>query len=125
MGYGKVSHSGYHSLDCVYQFVRAGMTDDKRPDMVEVVSSFVQPNGFLTQLNAGDYSRLFGAKEYATVCKFSAEDLKKIFTSFGEIDAAIQLTFYRDGEAVALAQINQQHNGFGRRNWLKPGDDLY
>jgi hypothetical protein len=92
------------------------MSDDKRPDMVEVVSSFAQPNGFLIQLNSGDYSRLFGAGKYAAGCKFSDEGLWKIFASFGGIDAAIQLTFYRDGEAVALAQANLQHNNFGQRN---------
>jgi hypothetical protein len=31
-GYGKVSHSGYHFLDAVYQFIKAGWTDAKRPD---------------------------------------------------------------------------------------------
>jgi hypothetical protein len=120
MGYGKVSHSGYHFLDCIYQFVKAGMSDDKRPDMAEVVSSFVQPNGFLNQLNSSDYSHIFGAENYAAVCKYSDEDLRRIFAPFGEIDANIQLTFYRDGEAVALAQANLQHNGFGRLAQTRP-----
>jgi len=93
--------------------------------MVEVVSSFIQPNGFLTQLNTADYERLFGAENYSKVCEYSDEQLRTIFENFGEIDAAIQITFYKNGDAVALAQVNLQHNGFGRRSWINPGEDLY
>ncbi|KAF2174826.1 hypothetical protein K469DRAFT_724959 [Zopfia rhizophila CBS 207.26] len=125
MGYGKVSHSGYHFLDTVYQFVKAGISEDKRPDRIEIVSSFVQPNGFLMQLNTSDYEKLFGAEEYREACKYSDEELKELFASFGEIDASIQLTFLRESEAIALAQINLQHNGFARRHWLMPPADLY
>ena len=124
-GYGKVSHSGYHFIDTLYQYVKAGMGDDKRPDMIEVVTSFIKPNGFHIQLNTNDYKRLFGAERYDAVNKFSDEALKERFQSFGEVDAAIQLTFYREGEAIALAQLNLQHNGFARRNWILPGADLY
>ena len=125
MGYGKVSHSGYHFLDTVYQFFKAGFTQQKRPDQIEVVSSFVQPNGFLMQLNTSDYEKLFGLAEYGKSCKYSDNELKALYASFGEIDASIQVTFLREGEAIALAQINLQHNGFARRHWLLPPMDLY
>ncbi|KAF4634701.1 hypothetical protein G7Y89_g3401 [Cudoniella acicularis] len=124
-GYGKLSHSGYHFFDCVYNFMRAGWTEDKRPDKIEVVSSFILPNGFLTCFNREDHDRVFGAEEYAKFAKYSDEELRKIMPSMGEIDAAIQVTFYRGGDAIALAQINLQHNGFSRRSWLQPGMDLY
>ncbi|KAF8861229.1 hypothetical protein BDZ45DRAFT_672024 [Acephala macrosclerotiorum] len=125
MGYGKVSHSGYHFLDTVCQFMKAGMVADKTADRIEVVSSFVQPNGFMMQLNTGDYGKLFGQAEYGEACKYSDEELKELFASFGEIDASIQLTFLRQNEAIAIVQINLQHNGFSRRNWLLPPTDLY
>jgi hypothetical protein len=125
MGYGKVSHSGYHFLDTVYQFIKAGIVGDKGPDRIEVVSSFIQPNGFLMQLNTRDYEKLFGSAKYGEACKYSDEELKELFASFGEIDASIQLTFLRQNEAIALAQINLQHNGFSRRHWLMPPTDLY
>ena len=69
-GYGKVSHSGYHFLDMVYRFVKAGWTAKKRPDRVEVVSSFVLPNGFQKSFNYEDYKHVFGAEKYAKACKY-------------------------------------------------------
>ncbi|KAI0192136.1 hypothetical protein F4808DRAFT_379246 [Astrocystis sublimbata] len=124
-GYGKVSHSGYHFLDSCYQFLKAGWSENKRPDRIEVVSSFIPPNGFLTALNTEDYRRLFGAQEYSKACKYTDEQLRRYMINMGEIDASIQITAYRDGDAVTLAQVNLQHNGFSKRSYLKPGKDLY
>ncbi|KAI0472513.1 hypothetical protein F4859DRAFT_522414 [Xylaria cf. heliscus] len=124
-GYGKVSHSGYHFLDSCYQFLKAGWNEDKRPDKLEVVSSFIPPNGFLTALNTEDYRRLFGAEEYSKVCKYTDEQLRQHMAKMGEIDASISITAYRDGDAITLAQVNLQHNGFSRRSYLTPGKDLY
>lgn len=123
-GYGKVSHSGYHFLDCCYQFLKWGWTENKRPDNMEVVSSFLLPNGFLTALNGNNYRQLFG-EEYDQRCKYTDEELRKLMMDMGELDASVQVTFSRDGDAIALAQINLQHNGFSRRSWVKPGLDLY
>jgi hypothetical protein len=123
-GYGKVSHSGYHFLDMCYSFMKAGWSEAKRPDKIEVVSSFITPNGFLTSFDGSDYRRLFGA-EYDNYCRYSDEELRKLMKDMGEIDSAIQITFFRGGDPITLAQVNLQHNGFTRRSWLQPGPDLY
>lgn len=125
MGYGKVSHSGYHFIDTVWQYIKFGLSDDKRPDRIEVVSSFVQPNGFLMQVTTQDYEKLFGREAYGAACRYTDAELRQLYGSFGEVDASIQITFLRGGEAVALAQLNLQHNGFSRRHWLLPPSDLY
>lgn len=124
-GYGKVSHSGYHFFDMVHNFMRAGWTENKRPDKMEILSGFVLPAGFVTSLRREDYEHIFGKEEYAKFSKYSDEELMELMLDMGEIDASIQVTFCRGGSAMAIAQINLIHNGFSRRSWLKPGLDLY
>jgi predicted dehydrogenase len=124
-GYGKVSHSGYHGIDCVYQFLRAGIGRNKHPDRVDVISSFVQPHGAFFQLNEEDYKALFGKEAYGEASGFTPEELHKETRDFGEIDASIQLTFYHANDVVALVHLDLQHTGFGCRTWLQPGADLY
>ncbi|EPE26982.1 Cytochrome P450 [Glarea lozoyensis ATCC 20868] len=124
-GYGKVSHSGYHFLDMVYRFLKSGWTEEKKPDKIEVVSSFMMPNGFQKCFNHEDYKKAFGAETYAKVSKYSDEELEKLMATFGEVDAALQITFIKNNEPICLAQVNLQHNGFSRRSWVTPGADLY
>lgn len=124
-GYGKVSHSGYHILDCIHLFYQAGISAGKQPDRIEVISSFIQPNGFFKTLNTSDYSRLFGDEEYDAARKYSDSELRQRFQDFGELDASIQITFFLGKEAICLAQVNLQHNGFSRRHWIQPNADLY
>lgn len=88
-GYGKVSHSGYHGIDCVYQFLRAGIGRNKHPDRVDIISSFVQPHGAFFQLNEEDYKALFGEEAYDEASGFTPEELHKKTRDFGEIDASI------------------------------------
>jgi hypothetical protein len=123
-GHGKVSHSGYHFLDGVARFWRAGEASGKAADAMEVISSFVRPRGLLRQMGRGDYMRIFG-KEYAEVCGEDDSWLHHAFESHGEIDAEIGATFLSEGEPVALATVSLLHNGFSRRSWLRPGRDLY
>jgi hypothetical protein len=54
-GYGKVSHSGYHIIDMLCEFAKAGLVQTKRPDEVEVISSFILPRGFFKMVTASDY----------------------------------------------------------------------
>ncbi|KAJ4316131.1 hypothetical protein N0V94_005619 [Neodidymelliopsis sp. IMI 364377] len=123
-GYGKVSHSGYHLLDTLHLFTEAGMNTRKRPDRIEVVSSFILPNGAFKQLTTDDLSRLFG-DSYDAVNKYPDSYLRQIYQDFGEIDANVQITFFQGEDAICLAQVNLQHNGFSRRHWTNPNMDLY
>lgn len=123
-GYGKVSHSGYHIFDIVHQFYATSEQTGKFADEMQVMSSFVQPNGFLAQLEESDYLRYFG-DDYDKVKLFSDEQLQPIFQNFGEMDAAVIIRMLKAKENIANITINLQHNGFARRNWILPGKDLY
>ncbi|KAI9711721.1 MAG: hypothetical protein M1820_001865 [Bogoriella megaspora] len=124
-GYGKVSHSGYHFFDMVYNFLKAGWSSNKRPDKMEIVSSFILPAGFITALNGDDYDNIFGTDNYKKYKKYSDEELMQLMAPMGEIDASIQVTFSKTENPIAIAQINLLHNGFSRRSWLQPAANLY
>lgn len=124
VGYGKVSHSGYHIFDAVYSLYKASGLKSKFADEMEVVSSFVRPNGFIKQLEEKDYYNYFG-KEYKKVNKFSTKKLNRLYESFGEIDASALVSLIKENEVIANVSINLLHNGFARRTWVTPGNDLY
>ncbi len=124
LGYGKASHSGYHIFDTVHQFYKAATVQDKVADTMEIVSSFIQPNGFFTQLNEEDYTNLFG-EQYNSVKQWTDEQLKELCSTFGELDLSSIITLKRNEEAIANFSVNLIHNGFAGRTWLRPGEDLY
>ena len=123
-GYGKASHSGYHIFDAAYRLYAAAGTVDKFADEMEIVSSFIQPAGFLSQLNEKDYEALFGAS-YHDVRRWPDAELRRMVAHLGEIDLSAGVRLTKDGEAVANLNINLLHNGFARRTWVRPGTDLY
>ena len=123
-GYGKVSHSGYHILDMVACFLKAGRIPEKAPNEFREASSFLLPEGFLDQVRRGDYRRYFPG-EYDAVCPHTDDELRSQMAHYGEIDAHALVEFRRRGVNVAHAQISLQHNGFARRCWAQPGADLY
>lgn len=123
-GYGKCSHSGYHIFDIAYQYYKAGKRAGKYADTAEVMTSFVQPQGFLTQFNENNYKQYFG-EEYKSVQKWSDEELAHIYKGYGEMDAFTLLRLLKDGENICNVSINLLHNSFARRHWMKPGKDLY
>ena len=123
-GYGKASHSGYHLFDMLYRFYAAAEIDGKTATTMEIVSSFIQPNGFIQQLADKDYLALFG-EDYKSVRKWSDGQLQEIFRDYGEIDLSAIVTLKRHDEAIANLSVNLIHNGFACRTWLEPGSDLY
>lgn len=123
-GYGKCSHSGYHLFDIAYQFYKAGYIEQKYANKVEVMSSFVQPRSFIKQFNETNYENYFGTK-YLNEKKYSDETLNKLFKGYGEIDASMILRFMNEDNNICNTSINLLHNSFARRDWVKPGDDLY
>lgn len=123
-GYGKASHSGYHIFDTIYQFYKASGVQEKFADSMEIVSSFIKPNGFFTQLNEKDYIKIFG-EEYNLVNQYSDKQLKELCSDFGEIDLSTIITLKKSEEAIANFNVNLIHNGYAGRTWIKPGEDLY
>lgn len=126
-GYGKISHSGYHFLDTAYRFFKAGWNPEKRPDEIEIVSTFVRPNDFMGAFTNEEHSRILGDKGYDESCKYSADELRWLMEDMGEMDAMLQITFKQRGQTMAVAQLNLFHTGFARRSWVDQGatPDLY
>ena len=123
-GYGKASHSGYHIFDMLYRLYMATGVRQKTADSMEIVSSFIQPNGFIRQLSNADYRSLFG-ESYLRGVKWSDDQLQDICRDFGEIDLSAIVTLKQQSNAIANFSVNLVHNGFARRTWLRPGADLY
>lgn len=123
-GYGKASHSGYHIFDMLYRLYSATGVVSKMADSMEIVSSFVQPMGFIQQLTEDDYYRLFQGR-YAEARRWPDDQLKHIYEGYGEIDISAIASLKRNGEIVANLSVNLIHNGFSRRTWILPGQDLY
>lgn len=120
-GYGKCSHSGYHFFDIVSWFMEGS---DKKPDEMEVISSFLTPNDFINQYTFGDYRKNF--KDFDKYNKYSEKEFVKRAKNFGEIDSFNNFTFKKNGKVMTLASINLCHNGFSQRNWATAdGRDLY
>ena len=123
-GYGKASHSGYHIFDIVSQFYKTSKITGKVADGMEIYSSFVQPNGLLFQMNENDYKKYFG-KQYEEVKKYSDTELNTIYQNYGEVDVSSIVRLTKDGVNIGNISINLMHNGFARRTWVRPGEDLY
>ncbi len=123
-GYGKASHSGYHIFDMLYRLYSATGVTSKQADSMEIVSSFVQPAGFIQQMTEADYYHLFQGR-YDEARQWSDDQLKHIYDGYGEIDISAIASLKRNGEIVANLSINLVHNGFSRRTWIMPGQDLY
>lgn len=123
-GYGKASHSGYHIFDTIYQMYKASGVHDKVADTMEVVSSFVQPNGFFTQFREDDYRAIFG-EQYNLVNQWTDEELRLICKDLGEIDLSAIISLKKNEDVIANFSVNLIHNGFAGRTWIRPGEDLY
>jgi predicted dehydrogenase len=123
-GHGKVSHSGFHFIDCVEKFWEEGLKSGKSADDVEVFSSFVRPRGLLQQLTREDYEKLFGV-DYNQICPRTDAELFGLYGTYGEVDAEISLAMRSQGEPFSLASISLVHNGFSQRSWMPAGKDLY
>jgi hypothetical protein len=123
-GYGKASHSGYHIFDMLYRLYVASGVQGKLADSMEIVSSFIQPNGFIVQLTEHDYRKLFGDR-YSTVQKWTDDQLRDVYQNYGEIDLSSIVTLKKGQNAIANFSIDLVHNGFACRTWVQPGKDLY
>jgi hypothetical protein len=127
IGYGKVSHSGYHLIDVIGRFVQDSfIAAGKDFDKMGVYTSFVKATGLLSQQTREDYLRIFG-EQYEAVNEFSDQQLAELYkkANEAEIDSSSLITLFNKGHATANISLNLMHNGFARRDWVLPGKDLY
>ncbi|MGW8375617.1 Gfo/Idh/MocA family oxidoreductase [Streptomyces sp. ODS28] len=124
LGYGKCAHSGYHFFDIVPWLLRAGESEGKTLDEVEVHTHVTRPGDFLAQLGVGDYERLFPG--YAAANPYTEPELLARTRAFGEIDAFVSTAYKSGGRTLTLGSINLVHNGFSQRGSVTPVHaDLY
>ena len=125
-GHGKVSHSGFHFIDCVAEFWRDGLrASGKEADDAEVFASFVRPDGLAEQIGRGQYRALFGADAYDAACPEDDAELARLYAGCGEVDASATVTLRKGGVPFSVATLDLLHNSYSRRAWLEPDRDLY
>jgi len=120
--YGKMSHSGYHSLDISLWLCNNIKDPSKKFSSFEVYSKFNRPSDFLNQIQPKDYKFYF--KNYKSNIDSDYLKNKKIE---GEIDAFNSISLYnKKGALITHLTCDVVHNGFSQRGWLLPNlKDLY
>jgi predicted dehydrogenase len=124
-GYGKCSHSGYHSIDIIDWLIRYSYEKSKqKSNMIEVISNFTYPNDFISQIPLANYKKYFDSDE---PLKYNENILRKKYKNYGEIDAQIELAYKNHhGGKITTGQFSLLHNSFSQRNWASAtGRDLY
>jgi predicted dehydrogenase len=123
-GYGKMSHSGYHSLDTCIWFASAARPQTKTWNNYELYSQFIRPSDVVSQFNCEDYKQLFNhiPEEYLV----NTIQMKNHHKVFGEIDAHTLLSLKKGSEILTHISCGALHNAFGQRSWITAnGRDLY
>lgn len=128
LGWGKVSHSGYHFIDMASKMVKDSFKEaNKNFDEISVFSKFIRPSGVLLQQNQSDLEKIFGDK-YKQYDSKTDEELLKLYKekNEAEIDANSIISLSYNGISVTNITLNLIHNGFSRRSWLNSNmKDLY
>ena len=122
-GYGKMSHSGYHSLDIAMWFAESSLSEDKKWDNFQLYTQFIRPYDFINQLNKDDYFKLFPDLDQNLL---NDEIVKNIGNIKGELDAFTNISLKKGNAIITNITCNAIHNGFSQRNWIDAtGRDLY
>ena len=128
LGWGKVSHSGYHFMDMASKIVKDSFKEaNKNFDEISVFSKFIRPSGVLLQQNQSDLEKIFG-DEYKQFDSRTDEELLKIYKekNEAEVDANSIISLSYNEIPVTNITLNLMHNGFSRRSWLNSNmKDLY
>lgn len=121
-GYGKMSHSGYHSMDISLWLALSSLKEEKYWDSYSVFSQFVRPKDVAAQFNEKDFKKLFPEM------KKNNWDLKMkdIRDDMGEVDAHINLSLRKKNRIITSINCNALHHSFSGRGWYDSmGRDLY
>ena len=128
LGWGKVSHSGYHFIDMASKIVKDSFKmADKKFDEISVFSKFIRPSGLLMMQNQNDLNKIFGEK-YFEIDKREDNELLNLYKSNNEaeLDATALINLSYNSIPLTNITLNLIHNGFSRRSWLEPNTkDLY
>ena len=130
-GYGKMSHSGYHSLDTSVWLAKSSILDPlKDYNNFELYAQATRPTDFFSQLTPNDYLKLFPDMEKSGL--FSSDQLDsmlkegKVGSVTGELDAHALIALKHNAHTITNICLNAVHNGFSQRNWVSAaGRDLY
>jgi hypothetical protein len=126
LGFGILSHSGYHLLDAVTSLIEAGQRQGKEPEAVEVSTAVVRPAEQLSHVHFEDYRRLLPADEFDARNPYSEEEYRRAAAGCGEMDAYVTAQFMRGSDAVTTATLQLHHNSLCHRLWVDVGDrNLY
>lgn len=121
-GYGKLSHSGYHSLDISLWFAKAGIKDRKKQyNNHELYTSFVRPIDFFEQINFDDYNKIFPEIPDSFLMNKDGKIMKKVLDNSsvsGEIDAHTIISLKKDDKIITQVGSHLVHNGFSQRGWI-------
>ena len=86
LGWGKVSHSGYHFIDMASKIVKDSFKEaNKNFDEISVFSKFIRPSGVLLQQNQSDLEKIFG-DEYKQFDSRTDVELLKIYKEKNEAE---------------------------------------
>ena len=119
-GYGKMSHSGFHSLDISIWLIEASLKIDKKWDSFKLEAAFIRPSDVLAQFSKKDYLELFPNMKWE---KNTKQKLKQVT---GEVDAFTHISFLKGKDIITSVNCSSLHNSFSRRGWLSSaGRDLY
>lgn len=128
LGWGKVSHSGYHFIDMASKIVKDSFIEaGKSFDELSVYSKFIRPSGVLMQQSQKDLFEIFG-KEYLELDSRTDEELLNLYKSNNEaeVDATSLINLTYQNIPITNITLNLIHNGFSRRSWMLPNmKDLY
>jgi len=124
-GIGKCSHSGYHFFDIMHWFGEISKDNYKIYDKITCYSSFTRPSDWITQLNMEDYKKIFGNSYNNGKFNITNEEFIEKTKNYGEIDAHLNFTFYKNNNKLLNIQFSLLHNGFSRRSWVEARDNLY
>lgn len=128
LGWGKVSHSGYHFIDMASKMVKDSFkVANKSFDEISIFTQFIRPSGILIQQNQKDLEKIFG-EEYIKNDSRTDDELIKLYKekNEAEVDANSIISLSYKGIPVTNITLNLMHNGFSRRSWLNANmKDLY
>jgi predicted dehydrogenase len=115
-GYGKMSHSGYHSLDIALWLALASLRADKTWNHFKLYAQPTRPKDILAQFSTDDYLKFFF--EPPKIKWWNSHLEKKASKITGEVDMSSNISLMKDKKIITNICCNTLHNSFSRRGWF-------